>query len=106
MIREKDAVIALYSEKHPAGTGIRIDGDCEKDLSGVILGDGSTLKFSFNDVLKKKKELQDDYDSKQYQRDRAVSFPPLAEQMDILYHGGVDALKAELKKTKDKYPKP
>ena len=57
-------------------------------------------------IQAKLKELQADYDAKQYQRDRAVSYPPLAEQMDILYHGGIDALKAELKKTKDKFPKP
>jgi len=25
--------------------------------------------------------------------------------MDLLYHSGVEGLKAELKKTKDKYPK-
>ena len=51
-------------------------------------------------------ELQAEYDSKQYQRDRAADYPSWQEQMDLLYHGGVDALKAELKKTKDKFPKP
>ena len=51
-------------------------------------------------------ELQADYDAKQYQRDRAADYPSWQEQMDLLYHGGVDALKAELKKTKDKFPKP
>ena len=54
----------------------------------------------------KRDEMQKDWDAKQYQRDRAVAYPPLGEQMDLLYHGGLDALKAELKKTKDKYPKP
>ena len=47
-----------------------------------------------------------EYEANQYQRDRAVSYPPWETQMDILYHGGLDALKAELKKTKDKFPKP
>ena len=51
-------------------------------------------------------ELQADYDAKQYQRDRAADYPSWQEQMDLLYHGGVDAFKAELKKTKDKFPKP
>ena len=51
-------------------------------------------------------ELQADYDAKKYQRDRAADYPSWQEQMDLLYHGGVDALKAELKKTKDKFPKP
>ena len=51
-------------------------------------------------------ELQAEYDAKQYQRNRASAYPSWQEQMDLLYHGGLDALKAELKKTKDKYPKP
>ena len=41
-----------------------------------------------------------------YQRDRASAYPSWQDQMELLYHGGVDALKAELKKVKDKYPKP
>ena len=51
-------------------------------------------------------ELQAEYDSKNYARARADAYPSWQDQMDLLYHGGVDALKAELKKTKDKYPKP
>ncbi len=52
------------------------------------------------------KEYEDYLKSIQYQRDRASAYPSWQDQMDLLYHGGVDALKAELKKTKDKYPKP
>ena len=51
------------------------------------------------------KRLQAEYDANQYQRERAVSYPSWQEQMDLLYHSGVEGLKAELKKTKDKYPK-
>jgi len=51
-------------------------------------------------------ELKKEYSDNQYQRDRASDYPPLADQMDLLYHGGLDALKAELKKTKDAHPKP
>tara|TARA_Y100000361_G_scaffold137294_1_gene138608 strand:- start:51 stop:347 length:297 start_codon:yes stop_codon:yes gene_type:complete len=57
-------------------------------------------------IQTKLKELEADYDAKKYQRDRAADYPSWQEQMDLLYHGGVDALKAELKKTKDKFPKP
>lgn len=81
--------------------------------SGWKIKEGKIVKWwaekeqpSDEAIQAKLKELQADYDAKQYQRDRAVSYPPLAEQMDILYHGGIDALKAELKKTKDKFPKP
>ena len=54
----------------------------------------------------KRDEMQKDWDAKQYQRDRASAYPSWQDQMDLLYHGGVDALKVELKKTKDKFPKP
>ena len=57
---------------------------------------------SLTDALAKQ---QSDFDSNQYQRDRADSYPSWQEQMDLLYHSGLDGLKAELKKTKDKYPK-
>lgn len=107
MIENRDAVKSLARKNHP-NSSVRIDGKTVEDLSGLTLGgvNSKDLKFTWDDVLVEKAKLQDDYDAKKYQRDRAFNYPPLAEQMDILYHGGIDALKAELKKTKDKYPKP
>lgn len=40
------------------------------------------------------------------QNQRAVEYPPLAEQLDKIYHEGIDAWKADIKAIKDKYPKP
>jgi len=37
---------------------------------------------------------------------RKASYPSYAEQFDLIYHSGVDAWKAKIKETKDKYPKP
>ena len=51
-------------------------------------------------------ELQAEYDSKQYQRDRAVAYPSIADQLDKIYHSGIDAWKADIKAVKDKFPKP
>ena len=36
---------------------------------------------------------------------RQSEYPPIAEQLDTLYHGGYDAWKAEIQAIKDKYPK-
>ena len=41
-----------------------------------------------------------------YQRDRAKEYPPVVDQLDLIYHSGIDAWKAKIKETKDKYPKP
>ena len=46
-----------------------------------------------------------DYDAKQYQRDRAVAYDPIPEQLDQIYHD-IDGWKAKIKAVKDKYPKP
>ena len=34
-----------------------------------------------------------------------AEYPPLEEQLDKIYHGGIDAWKADIKAIKDKYPK-
>ena len=57
MITNKEAVLSLYKINH-SGSGLHISGKCESDLSGVKLTDGSTLSFTFDDVLAKKTELQ------------------------------------------------
>ena len=56
-------------------------------------------------IQAKQAELQADYDSKQYQRDRAVAYDPINEQLDQIYHD-MDGWKAKIKAVKDKYPKP
>ena len=50
-------------------------------------------------------ELKTDYDNKKYQRDRAAEYPSVVDQLDDIYHNGIDAWKATIKTTKDKYPK-
>jgi bisphosphoglycerate-dependent phosphoglycerate mutase len=41
----------------------------------------------------------------QYKRERALEYPPLTEQLDMIYHHGVDFWKDRIKEIKDKYPK-
>ena len=83
------------------------------EISGPVNGPITEYTFHNNQtppteeqIQAKIAELQAEYEANQYQRDRAADYPSWQEQMDLLYHGGVDALKAELKKTKDKFPKP
>jgi len=64
-----------------------------------------TTPISKADILAKQKELQTAYDAKAYQRDRAVAYPSMADQLDDIYHNGVDAWKATIKAVKDKHPK-
>jgi len=49
--------------------------------------------------------LQAEYDANQYQRNRAEAYPSTADQLDDIYHNGVDGWKATIKAVKDTYPK-
>ena len=83
------------------GKWLRSDGTYEstvwKDSNDTVAKDVIDAKVA---------ELQADYDAKQYQRDRAVAYPSIPDQLDTIYHQGLDAWKAEIKEVKDKYPKP
>ena len=53
-------------------------------------------------------ELQAEYDSKQYQRDRATSYPSIQEQLDMQYHdlvNGTTTWKDAIAKVKTENPK-
>jgi len=44
-------------------------------------------------------------DSDEYKYKRIEEYPSIADQLDDIYHNGIDAWKATIKITKDKYPK-
>ena len=46
-----------------------------------------------------------EYNNKKYQRDRLVEYPSIPDQLDDIYHNGIDGWKATINATKDKYPK-
>lgn len=56
--------------------------------------------------LAKMREMQDEYDALKYQRDRMYAYPPIEVQLDIMYHGGLEAWQAVIDEIKAKYPKP
>ncbi len=64
-----------------------------------------TTPIAEADILSKQKELQTAYDNNEYQRNRAEAYPSIANQLDDIYHNGIDAWKATIKTVKDKYPK-
>ena len=44
-------------------------------------------------------------DPDQYKFDREKEYPSIVDQLDDIYHNGIDGWKATIKTTKDKYPK-
>ena len=64
-----------------------------------------TTPISKADIEAKMAELQTAYDNNAYQRDRANEYPSIADQLDKIYHSGLNEWKKVIKATKDKYPK-
>ena len=48
---------------------------------------------------------QSDFDALDFSRKRASEYPSIPDQLDEIYHNGIDSWKAIIKQTKDKYPK-
>ena len=81
---------------------VSVDND---DINKIIWHDGNPTNITNEQILAKQAELQTAYDNKKYQRDREVEYPSIADQLDDIYHNGIDGWKATIKVTKDKYPK-
>tara|TARA_R100000388_G_scaffold13507_2_gene11097 strand:- start:473 stop:799 length:327 start_codon:yes stop_codon:yes gene_type:complete len=47
-----------------------------------------------------------DLENDSYKSQRKAEYPSIEDQLDNIYHNGIDAWKAAIKTIKDKYPKP
>jgi len=80
---------------------VSIDAD---DVKKITWHNGTT-PIAEADILAKQKELVTAYNNNAYQRNRAEAYPSMADQLDDIYHNGVDEWKKTIKAVKDKYPK-
>ena len=92
------ALVELY----PNGAGYIQEGD---DYSGLKWFDARP-KPTQAEIDAKIAELQAQYEANEYQRQRAATYPTWQDQLDKIYHEGIDAWKAEIQAIKDQYPKP
>tara|TARA_R100000081_G_scaffold88648_1_gene60399 strand:- start:311 stop:607 length:297 start_codon:yes stop_codon:yes gene_type:complete len=76
-----------------------------ESLDGITWHDDNPNNITNEQIIAKQAELQADYDAKQYQRDRQKEYPSIEDQLDDLYHNGIDGWKTTIKAVKDKYPK-
>ena len=90
---------AIY--KAYAGTVVTID-----DSAGAFDKDGKSVTLVQSKIDTARTEINKELADTKYQRDRAAEYPSVVDQLDLIYHSGIEAWKAKIKETKDKYPKP
>ena len=49
--------------------------------------------------------MQTAWDAQAYSRSRKAEYPAIVDQLDDIFHNGIDGWKATIQVTKDKYPK-
>jgi len=96
------SIVAVRKEQDGVRAQVSVDQD---DINKITWHDGNPTNITNEQILAKQTELQAAYDAKQYQRDRAKEYPSIVDQLDDIYHNGVDGWKTTIKITKDKYPK-
>tara|TARA_R100000501_G_scaffold4122_1_gene8635 strand:+ start:833 stop:1162 length:330 start_codon:yes stop_codon:yes gene_type:complete len=77
-----------------------------KVYANLIVHDGGS-KPSESDCTNGLKALQDawDLENDSYKSNRRKEYPSIEDQLDDIYHNGIDGWKATIKATKDKYTK-
>ena len=92
-----NAILAIKSDAE-----VSVSGDNINKINWI---DDNPTNITNEAILAKQAELQTAYDAQQYSRDREKEYPTIVDQLDDIYHNGIDAWKATIKVTKDKYPK-
>ena len=80
----------------------------EEDINQITWHNGTT-PIPANEILAKQQELITEYNSNQYQRDRAKDYPSIQEQLDMQYWDKVNNTnnwQTKVNEIKVKYPKP
>ena len=75
------------------------------DYSGLEWLDKTQTKPTEQEVEEKLAVLKYVEEVNVYQEKRKLEYPSWGDQLDQIYHNGIDAWKADIKAIKDKYPK-
>ena len=78
-----------------------------EDINQITWHNGTT-PIPANEILAKQQELIAEYNSKQYQRDRAKAYPSIQEQLDLQYWDKINNTnkwEEAINAVKTKYPK-
>ena len=92
-----DAIISLKSD---AKVIIK-----DEDYDTIVWEDENPTNITQEQIETKLSELITEYDNLEYARLRKEEYPSIVDQLDDIYHNGIDGWKETIKVTKDKHPK-
>ena len=92
-----DAILALDSKAQVSVIG--------EDYEKITWHDKNPNKITVDQIKTKKTELDKIDKANEYKMQREKEYPKIEEQLDTIYHKGIDEWKKTIKAVKDKYPK-
>ena len=95
-----DAILAINLDAQ-----VTIKNDHANHIYDEIIWHEGTTPISDIEIAAKKGAMETAYENDKYKRDRAAAYPSIQDQLDDIYHNGIDGWKATIKTVKDKYPK-
>ena len=84
---------------------LKIKSDAQVSVSGTDIDTCTITWHDGNPTDITREQIKAKINETQYQRDREKEYPSIVDQLDDIYHNGIDGWKATIKVTKDKYPK-
>ena len=71
----------------------------------VTIRDNDAFDADGNPVIYDETAVQAYMNANAYKDKRAKAYPSIADQLDLMYHGGYDAWKAAIQSVKEEFPK-
>ena len=88
---------------------VTCDGVEPNSVANIITTDESGVEISLDKTALEAevKKVQAELDATKYQDDRRKAYPTIGDQLDYIYHNGIDKWKTDIvDPVKTKYPKP
>jgi len=79
--------------------------DCTQDGDVVLIEGKSPTATEWTAIKAEVVRLKAEQVANTYKRQRAAAYPSIADQLDTIYHGGIDAWKATITAVKQEFPK-
>ena len=84
---------------------LKIKSDAQVSVSGTDIDTCTITWHDDNPTSITKDQIKAKINETAYMDKRASEYPSIVDQLDDIYHNGIDGWKATIKATKDKYPK-
>tara|TARA_R100001015_G_C4608274_1_gene163468 strand:- start:639 stop:914 length:276 start_codon:yes stop_codon:yes gene_type:complete len=84
---------------------LKIKSDAEVSVTGTDIDTADIVWHDDNPTNITKEQIKSKIQELEYIDKRALEYPSIIDQLDDIYHNGIDGWKTTIKAVKDKYPK-